>query len=142
MEPLQVRPRLVIPGEEIRVAFARSGGPGGQNVNKVETRVELRFSVARSRVLSEVKRARLIERLGKRLTVEGVLIVRSSKTSKREQNLRDARERMAAILRDALAEAPLRRRTKATAASRRRRLESKRRHGLLKRDRHAGGGSD
>ena len=138
MEPLRINGRLLIPGEELRVRFARSGGPGGQNVNKVETRVELRFSILRSQALGETRRARLLKRLESRLTSDGDLIVRSSRTRQRGRNVEDARERMATLLREALSVPRPRRATRPTAASRRRRLEGKRRRGQLKRDRRGG----
>ena len=106
MEPLRVTSRLVIAPEELAVSFSRSGGPGGQNVNKVETRVTLRFHVANSPALSEPQRARALERLGARLTAEGELILSSSRTRQRARNLEDARERLAVLLGGTQAPAP------------------------------------
>lgn len=138
MEPLRVNTRLALPPEEIEVRFSRSGGPGGQNVNKVETQVELRFSVRESRVLGETRRSTLLERLGPRLTQEGVLIVRSSRTRERGRNLEDARERMADLLREALVPRRARRPTRPTKASQRRRVDEKRHRSRIKQDRKRG----
>lgn len=139
MEPLRVNRRLELPGKELDLSFSRSGGPGGQNVNKVETRVELRFSVRDSRVLGEVRRGRLLGRLGPRLTREGVLVVRSSRTRERARNLADARERLARILREALAIQRPRKATRPTRASRERRLADKRHRSRLKGSRRTQG---
>ena len=98
MEPLRVQRDLEIPGDELRVAFSLAGGPGGQNVNKTATRVTLRFSVAKARSLDERTRARLIERLGVRLTRSGDLVVHAACHREQRRNLVDARARLAATL--------------------------------------------
>lgn len=138
MDPLRVNARLVLPAEELSIAFTRSGGPGGQNVNKVATRVQLRFSIAESKVLGETRRARLTERLSSRLTREGELLITSSRHRERERNIEDARERMAEVLREALQVQKKRRATKPTRGSKKRRLDTKRQRGQVKRDRRSG----
>jgi len=138
MDPLRVNTRLVLPAEELSIAFTRSGGPGGQNVNKVATRVQLRFSIAESKVLGETRRARLTERLSSRLTREGELLITSSRHRERERNIEDARERMAEVLREALQVQKKRRATKPTRGSKKRRLDTKRQRGQVKRDRRSG----
>ena len=127
--------RLVIPPEELAATFSRSGGPGGQNVNKVETRVTLRFSVTRSAALSEAQRERALERLAPRLSGGGELIVTSQRTRRRARNLEDARERLAALLREATAVRKSRRPTRPTRAAVRRRLDEKQRRSQTKRGR-------
>jgi ribosome-associated protein len=135
MEPLRIHGHLILPAEEIEVRTSRSGGPGGQNVNKVETQVELRFSVRGSHALGDARRARLLERLASRLTANGVLIVRSSKHRERSRNLEDARSRLAELVRSGLVVPKARRPTSPTAGSRRRRREEKDRRASVKRTR-------
>jgi ribosome-associated protein len=135
LEPLRVGDRLLLPAAELAVSFARAGGPGGQNVNKVETKVILSFDVARSRTLSDEQRARLYERLASRITAQGEIAVHADRHRTRERNLADARERLAALLAGALARPKARTPTRPTRASRRRRVASKRLHGELKRRR-------
>ncbi len=137
MEPLQVTGKLLIPAEELELSFARAGGPGGQNVNKVETKVCLRWSVRRSKVLSDAQRIRLLERLASRLVGEGELVVQASKHRLRGRNLTDARDRLATIVREGLEVARKRRPTRPTRGSKERRLSAKRRRSDIKRDRRA-----
>ena len=136
-EPLRVNSRLVLPAEELRVSFARSGGPGGQNVNKVASKVVLRFSVRDSRSLGETRRAWLLERLAGRITKEGELVLHASRFRERGRNMEEARERLAAILREGLTRRPPRRPTRPTRASVQRRLEAKRRRSETKRERRS-----
>jgi len=135
---VRVRPGLVIPEGAISIRFSRSGGPGGQNVNKVETRAEVLFDLAGSDLLSPADRARATARLASRLTKEGVLAVACERTRHRERNLREALERMGEILREAILPPKPRRRTRPTRSSRERRLESKRREGEKKKWRRKG----
>lgn len=138
-EDLELRPGLVIPAAELRSEAVRSGGPGGQNVNKVASKVVLRFAPLESRAFDAVQRARLAERLAGRLTAAGELVVHASTHRERLRNLEDARSRLAQVLRAALARTKRRVATKPTRGSQRRRLEGKRRRSDVKRGR---GGSD
>ena len=123
---------LTIDDDELRFEFARSSGPGGQNVNKVETKVRLLFDLRRSRSLSSDQRRRIEERLSTRITKSGVLHVSSQRHRTREANRRATIERFADLLADALEEAEPRVRTRVPKAARKRRLESKRRRSQKK----------
>ena len=135
MDPLRINSRLSLPANELHVSFSRAGGPGGQNVNKVATRVLLRFSVSGSRVLGNVRRGRLERRLGRRLTRSGDVLVRASRFREQARNLEDARARLASLVREALQVPRARKATSPSPSSRRRRLEAKRQRGDLKRSR-------
>ena len=135
MDDLPIDDRRVIPARELSVGYARSGGPGGQNVNKVETKVELRWRPATSEALGEADRAWVAKRLASRLTKDGELIVTSSRTRERGRNLEDARDRLAAIVRTALERPKPRRKTRPTRAARERRLGEKKARGATKKDR-------
>ena len=126
---------LTIPAAELIERFSRSSGPGGQSVNTADSRVELRFDVARSAALSETQRARALLALSGR-TVHGTLSITSSEHRSQLQNRVAARARLAALLAHAVAPPPAARRaTKPTRGSRERRLESKKRRAAIKRDR-------
>ncbi len=132
---MRIDERLDIDDAELSYATSRSSGPGGQNVNKVETRVTLLFPIETSPSLSEEQKARLGERLATRISKEGVLRVVSQKHRTQAANREAARERFAELLRDALAPVRRRRRTRVPKAVREKRLESKRRRARLKRER-------
>ncbi|MBK7875038.1 MAG: aminoacyl-tRNA hydrolase [Planctomycetes bacterium] len=138
-EPLEIRPGVVIPEWELRPEFSRASGPGGQNVNKVETRAVLRFDVARSTAFRPEQRARLLERLASRLTNQGELLVACTEHRSQERNLAGARERLATILRAALHVDAPRRPSRPTRGSVRRRLEQKRKRSGTKRARRGEG---
>lgn len=139
---LSVQDGLTIPEDELRAEAVRAGGPGGQNVNKVATKVVLRWSVTGSRALSEAQRARLLERLAHRLTRAGEIVLHASSTRQQSRNLEEARARLAALVAGALKVERTRKPTRPTRGSKRRRLDSKRRRGALKRERGQGPGQD
>lgn len=124
MRDLVITPGLTIPAGELSVSFARSGGSGGQNVNKVSSAIHLRFDVARSSLPEDVK-ARLLARADRRLSDDGVVVIKAQRHRSQELNRRDALERLNAMVAVA-AEVPSERKpTRPTRASRERRLEGK-----------------
>lgn len=131
---MPVTSSLTLPAHELEIAYARSGGPGGQNVNKVASKVVLRFSVRASPTLADSQRELLVERLP-RLTTAGEIVIHASRYRDRERNLADARDRLATLLREALARPRNRKATRPTRASQARRLDAKRQRSETKRRR-------
>ena len=136
---IQITPSLFIDERELTFDFIRASGPGGQNVNKVATAVQLRFDVARSESLSAEVKARLFKIAGQRVTTEGILIIEAKRYRTQEQNCEDAIRRFSELLRKASAKPKPRRKTKPTAASREKRLQIKKRRGEIKRTRSKSG---
>ena len=136
---LQVSPTLVIPDDELVERFVRSSGPGGQNVNKVATAVELRFDVVNSPSLPEPVRARLLARRDRRLTDEGVLVLSAQRFRTQDRNREDARERLAALIAAVLVPPKKRIATKPTKGSKERRLGAKRERSTVKKHRSTSG---
>jgi len=135
VQDIVVTPRVTIPGGELAIAFSRSGGPGGQNVNKVASKVELRWNPVTSAALSADERAWLVERLRSRLTGDGTLIVTSTATRDQLKNRDDATSKLALIVRAALDRPRPRKPTKVSRGAKRRRVADKRHHSEIKRNR-------
>jgi ribosome-associated protein len=139
---IRVNAQIELDEREIQEDFVRASGPGGQNVNKVSTAVQLRFDVARSPSLPEPVRARLIALAGRRVTQDGVLIIEAERFRSQRRNRDDALERLIELIREACEVDKPRRPTRPTLASRKRRLESKQRRGETKKLRGLKPGSD
>ncbi len=131
---IRVADGICIDESELSESFVRASGPGGQNVNKVATAVQLRFDVEASRLPDEIKQ-QLRRLAGRRLTAAGELVIEANRFRTQERNREDARERLLALLQTACERPRPRKPTRPTAASKRRRLEAKRRRSDIKRAR-------
>jgi len=136
-DPIRVAPGVTVPAAAIEARAVRSSGPGGQNVNKVASKVLLRVDLSRLEGLAADAHARLRALVSSRLDAEGRLLVTSQRFRDQPRNLEDARQKVRALVARALARPKDRRASRPTAASRRRRLEGKRRSSEKKRLRHA-----
>ncbi len=132
---LVITPDIAIADDELVERFVRASGPGGQNVNKVSTAVELRFDVAGSPSLPDDLRARLLARRDRRLTDEGVLVISAQRFRTQERNRADARDRLAAVVLAATCVPKTRVATRPTRASKLRRLDGKKQRAQVKRGR-------
>jgi len=132
-EDLAINPQLVLPAAELSWCAVRASGPGGQNVNKVATKVELRFDLEGSAVLPEAVRARLRSIARNRLDAEGRILIASQLTRSQERNLEDAREKLAELVRRALVPPRRRRPTRPSRGAKERRLAEKRKQADKKR---------
>jgi len=124
---------IAIDESEIKQEFIRSSGPGGQNVNKVSTAVQLRFNIGNSPSLPDDVRKRLAHLAGRRITEDGVLIIHAQRFRTQERNRQDAFDRLVKLIRKASERPKVRRKTKPTLESKRRRLEAKRHRSKAKR---------
>jgi ribosome-associated protein len=138
-EPIRVSPSVIVPAEAMTVTAVRASGPGGQNVNKVSSRVEVRVELGRVDGLSDAARERLRALAGRRLLDGGVLLVSSQRTRDQHRNLDDARQRIAELLAAALPEPKRRRPTRPTRSSGEKRLQAKKLRAATKRIRGSRG---
>lgn len=135
MDDLVISANVVIPGRELTWTASRSGGPGGQNVNKVSSKVDLRFALEESEALTEPQKTRLRAAARNRLDEDGAIQIVVQDTRDQPQNLAIALERLAELIRHCLRPPKARRPTKPTKGSQRRRLDAKKRQGSKKADR-------
>jgi len=134
-DPLQISARLTIPSTDLEVETSRSGGPGGQHVNKTDTRVRVRFDLRGCQVLNGAIKARIRKAHPGKLTTDGILLVVCGTHRSQSQNLEEARDRLKDIIRAALSPPKKRKPTRPTRGSKERRLESKRQRSAVKQTR-------
>jgi ribosome-associated protein len=132
---IPVTRNIAIDESELQFHFVRSSGPGGQNVNKVSTAVQLRFDVGNSPSLPGDVRTRLIRLAGRRITQDGILIIEARQFRTQERNREDAVERLKELIREAARKPKPRKKTKPTAAAKERRIENKKKRGEVKKAR-------
>jgi ribosome-associated protein len=132
---LEITPNLVIPDTDLSFAFIRASGPGGQNVNKVSSAVQLRFDMAGTTTLSDAVKSRLRALAGRRVTDDGAILITARNQRSQDHNRREALERLADLISKALVVPKTRKATKPTRASRERRLEGKSRQRQTKQTR-------
>ena len=134
-DDLAIDPRLTIPASELSWQASRSSGPGGQHVNTADTRIQVRWSVRDSAVLSDFQRSRLLVAPATRLTGEGEIILASDAHRSQRRNREDVAQRLAQLVREALVPPKPRKKTRPTKASRQRRLQDKKRRSRVKKGR-------
>ncbi len=130
---------IAIDEREVEERFIRSSGPGGQNVNKLATAVQIRFDAAGSPSLDEATKTRLRRRAGRRMTAEGIIVITAQRFRSQEHNRRDALARLVALIRAAAVAPKKRRPTRPTLAAKQRRLEAKKHRGRIKAQRGSSG---
>ncbi len=135
MDDLTLENGLSIPARELSWTAVTAGGPGGQHVNKVATKVQLRWDMANSEAIPRWARVRLVAIAGRRVDADGCVQVSSTLTRSQDRNIKDARARLAALVSEAFSPPKIRRPTKPTRGSKRRRLDDKRKHSQKKQGR-------
>lgn len=133
MQMYKITPNITLNEDELNITFIRSPGPGGQNVNKVATAVQLRFNVLQSASLPEEVRTRLLILAGNKVTQQGELIIKATRFRTQERNKQDAIDRLSHLIQQAAIRRKKRKKTKPTFASTQRRLAKKKLHGQAKR---------
>jgi ribosome-associated protein len=130
--PLIITPAIVIPDDELEWKFIRASGPGGQNVNKVSSAVQLRFLLPNNSSIPVAARNRLRALAGQKILDDGTILLSARSERSQEQNRREALERLSALIESALVEPKIRKKTRPTKASKERRMEAKKRRGTTK----------
>ena len=132
---IRITETIFIDEDEIQLDFVRSSGPGGQNVNKVATTVQLRFNIHQSTSLSAEIRDRLVRIAGKKMTENGTIVIKARRFRSQDQNRKDALARLIELIRRATVKPKARRKTRPSAAARQRRISAKKKRGEIKRHR-------
>ena len=132
MTMINITPAISIDEKEIHLRFVRASGPGGQNVNKVATSVQLRFDVGNSPSIPGDVRVRLIRMAGRRITQDGILIIEARQFRTQERNREDAIGRLVSLIRRAVEKPKLRKKTRPSLAAKERRIEGKKKRGITK----------
>ena len=133
--PIEIAPGITLADDELEWRFIRASGPGGQNVNKVSSAVQMRFNLPFNTSIPMAARNRLRRLAGQKLLDDGTILIAARSERSQEQNRRDALERLSALIRTALVEPKIRRKTKPSKASKQRRMDSKKHRGVTKQGR-------